>query len=168
MLVAILFVLLCVLAFLILLERKGRLSIAVEIQLLSDHAKVPKYKTTGAACADIYANLHQSIVLEPHSIAKIPTGFKLNIPSGFEVLLRPRSGLSLNGISLANCIGTIDSDYNKEVMVLLSNHSNEPFTIENGMRVAQMGIKQVYQLDFKVVEKLAEITERGGFGSTGL
>jgi len=168
MIVALLCVLLCVLAFLILLERNDKSSVGVEIQLLSDYTKVPKYKTEGAACADIYANLHKSIVLEPHCVAKIPTGFKLNIPNGFEVLLRPRSGLSLNGIALANCIGTIDSDYNKEVIVLLSNHSNEPFTIENGMGVAQMGIKKVQFLDFKVVEKLTEITERGGFGSTGL
>ena len=91
MIVALLCVLLCVLAFLILLERDDGSTVGVEIQLLSDYTKVPKYKTEGAACADIYANLHKSIVLEPHCVAKIPTGFKLNIPDGFEVLLRPRS-----------------------------------------------------------------------------
>lgn len=141
--------------------------LTVEIECLHEDIIIPEYKTDGAACADVYAHTDDDIVIESQCVEKIPTGFRLNIPDEYEVLLRPRSGLSMKGISLSNCVGTIDSDFTSEVMVLLMNHSKTPFIVKNGSRVAQMCLKRVEKLNFKQVTTLSRSTVRGGFGSTG-
>ena len=134
--------------------------------------QLPAYETPGSAGMDIRAAVPegQPISMRPGKRALIPTGFIFEIPPGFEVQVRPRSGLALkNGITCLNTPGTIDSDYRGEVQVLLINHGDERFIVERGMRIAQLVVAPVVQA---VVEEreLASMTDRGagGFGSTGL
>ncbi len=133
-------------------------------------AKIPAYQTSGAAGADICAFIPEgNIVLKPMQRFLVPTGLKMAIPEGFEVQIRPRSGLAAkNGITCLNTPGTIDSDYRGEVKVILINLGSEDFTINNGDRIAQMVVAGVTQGVFEKVELLSE-TERGsgGFGHTG-
>lgn len=134
-----------------------------------DGAIVPEYKTFGAAGADICALLSQSITLKPMERALVPTGLSFEIPEGYEIQVRPRSGLAIkNGITCLNTPGTIDSDYRGEVKVILINLSNEDFTINNGDRIAQIVVSPVTLGNFVKVLELDK-TERGegGFGSTG-
>lgn len=132
---------------------------------------LPFYASSGAAGADIRANFADrgSIVLQSGARALVPTGLRLSIPSGFEVQIRPRSGLALkHGITLPNTPGTIDSDYRGPLGVIVMNAGAEAFEIEHGARIAQMIVAPVIQADFELVKTLSE-TERGsaGFGSTG-
>ena len=130
---------------------------------------LPRYMTPKAAGMDICAAVEKDFVLEKGAVALVPTGFAVAIPEGFEIQIRPRSGLAVNhGIGLINSPGTIDADYRGEVCVILVNLGQEAFTVERGMRIAQMVIKRVYQARLKVVEQLDE-TDRnsGGFGHTG-
>ena len=132
-------------------------------------AKLPAYQTEGSAGADVCAFLKEDIVLKPMERAAIPTGLSFAIPSGYEMQVRPRSGLALkNGITCLNTPGTIDSDYRGEVKVILINLGSEAFAVRNGERIAQLVIKPVVSADFAVVASLSQ-TERGagGFGSTG-
>ena len=135
----------------------------------SKHA-LPEYKTSGSSGMDVRANLdHSCIVLEPHKTALIPTGLYLEIPQGYEVQIRARSGLALkHGISLANGIGTIDSDYRGEVGVILINMSDTPFEICDGDRIAQMVVARVEKMELVEVDSISQ-TERGagGYGHTG-
>jgi dUTP pyrophosphatase len=136
---------------------------------------LPAYQTAGAAGADLCANLpeHQrgsGLTLAPMQRAICPTGIRVAIPEGYEMQVRPRSGLaSKHGITLPNTPGTIDSDYRGPLGVSLINLGTEPYTIRHGDRVAQVVVAPVVQAGFAVVEALDE-TERGtgGFGSTGL
>ncbi len=131
---------------------------------------LPEYKTEGSAGVDLKACIDASIVLKPFDRALIPTGLYLSIPKGYEGQIRGRSGLALkNGITLANGIGTIDSDYRGEVKVILINLGNEPFTINNGDRIAQLVLIKHEIINFKLVESLDD-TDRGegGFGHTGI
>ena len=131
--------------------------------------EIPQYQTTGAAGMDVRAAVSEPIVLAPLQRAAIPTGIKMAIPTGFEVQVRPRSGLAFrNGISIPNSPGTIDSDYRGEVKVLLINLGSEDFTITRGMRIAQLVVARVIQAELIMVSSLGE-TDRGegGFGSTG-
>lgn len=133
-------------------------------------AKVPSYQSKGAAGADVCAFLSEEVVIESGEYKMIPTGLFLEIPEGFEVQVRPRSGLAAkNGVTVLNTPGTIDSDYRGEIKVILINHSKQPFTVKNGDRIAQLVVASVVQADFESAEKLSE-TERGegGFGSTGV
>ncbi len=112
----------------------------------------------------------KSILLHQNERMLIPTGLFIELPIGYEAQIRPRSGLALkNGVTVANCVGTIDSDYRGEIKVILINLSEEPFVIRHGDRIAQMVISRYEQADFEEVETLSE-TERGtgGFGSTGV
>lgn len=135
---------------------------------------LPSYETTGAAGADVRANLQPEdraagFVLAPMARAIVPTGLRVEIPKGFEIQIRPRSGLALKyGISLPNTPGTIDSDYRGPLGVLLINYGSEPFVIAHGDRIAQLIVAPVVQADFAEVTAL-DATERGsgGFGSTG-
>ncbi|WP_147107133.1 dUTP diphosphatase [Tateyamaria sp. syn59] len=132
---------------------------------------LPAYETAGAAGADLRANFpdREGATLAPSERALIPTGLAMAIPQGFEVQVRPRSGLALkHGIALVNSPGTIDSDYRGEVGVIVLNTSTEPFEITHGMRIAQMVLAPVVQAAFAVVDTLDD-TDRGagGFGSTG-
>ncbi len=132
---------------------------------------LPKYESAGAAGADLRANFadRQGIVLSPGARALVPTGLRLEIPAGYEVQVRPRSGLALtHGITLPNSPGTIDSDYRGPLGVIMLNTSSEPFEIDHGDRIAQMVVAPVVQVQFEPVEALGESGRgAGGFGSTG-
>jgi len=132
---------------------------------------LPAYETPGAAGADLRANLPQgALTLAPGERALIPTGLRLAIPQGYEVQVRPRSGLALrHGISLPNSPGTIDSDYRGTLGVILLNGGAEPFEVTHGMRIAQMVVAPVLQASFAEVTELDETPRgSGGFGSTGV
>ncbi len=148
-----------------------------EILLQWDHDAdvglgLPSYETAGAAGADIRANLldKRSIELPPGSRQLVPTGLRMAIPEGFEVQIRPRSGLALkHGVTLANTPGTIDSDYRGPIGVIMINLGADYFTITHGMRIAQMVVAPVIRAVFKPVVSLnATVRGPGGFGSTGL
>ncbi|GHF63465.1 dUTP diphosphatase [Seohaeicola zhoushanensis] len=132
---------------------------------------LPSYETAGAAGADIRANLPDrgELVLAPGARALVPTGLRLEIPEGFEVQIRPRSGLALkHGITLPNSPGTIDSDYRGPLGVILLNAGTEPFTVTHGERIAQMVVAPVVRAVFETVVDLGETARgAGGFGSTG-
>ena len=136
----------------------------------SEGAIIPEYKTAGAAGADLCALLDQPLTIPAGKFAMVPTGLFFEIPEGYEVQVRPRSGLAAkNGVTVLNTPGTIDSDYRGEIKVILINLGNNDFTINSGDRIAQMIIAPVIQASFTITDSLSE-TERGsgGFGSTGL
>lgn len=142
----------------------------MEIKIKSESEIVPAYETAGSAGMDIRAYLKEPVELLPGQRALIPTGIYLEIPEGYEVQIRARSGLAIKrGIGLVNGIGTIDSDYRGEVKIALINWGNEPFVISNGERVAQMVAARYEKVEFTVADELSE-TERGsgGFGHTGV
>lgn len=135
---------------------------------------LPSYETAGAAGADLRANLRPEdretgFILDPMRRAIIPTGLIVEIPQGFEMQIRPRSGLAFkHGLSLPNTPGTIDSDYRGPLGVLLINLGAEPFTVAHGERIAQAVIAPVLQAQFSLAESLSETARgAGGFGSTG-
>jgi len=130
---------------------------------------LPQYETTSSAGMDLRADLPEPVVLQPLERTLIPTGLFMELPTGYEAQVRPRSGLAIKyGIGVLNSPGTIDADYRGEIKVILINLSNEAFTINNGDRIAQMVIASHVQAELEEVEILSE-TERGagGFGSTG-
>ncbi len=131
--------------------------------------KLPAYETAQSAGMDLSAALEEALELDSGDRALVPTGLSIALPAGFEAQIRPRSGLAIkHGITVLNTPGTIDADYRGEIKVVLINHGKEPFTIERGMRIAQMVIAKHEHIEWKMVENLEE-TERGagGFGSTG-
>lgn len=132
---------------------------------------LPSYETAQAAGADVRANLpdRASVVLEPGTRALVPCGFRMEIPEGFEVQVRPRSGLALkHGITLPNAPGTIDADYRGELGVIVMNAGEAAFEIGHGDRIAQLVVAPVVQAGFEPVGQLGETTRgEGGFGSTG-
>ncbi|EPX81536.1 dUTP diphosphatase [Litoreibacter arenae] len=135
---------------------------------------LPAYETDGAAGADLRANLAETdrasgLILSPMGRALVPTGLRVEIPQGFEVQIRPRSGLALkHGISLPNTPGTIDNDYRGPLGVILINLGTEPFTVMHGDRIAQMVVAPVVQGRFELVDVLSDTARgAGGFGSTG-
>lgn len=133
-------------------------------------AVIPEYKTTGAAGADIYSHLSEPVTIPAGKSAMIPTGLFFEIPEGYEVQVRPRSGLAAkNGVTVLNSPGTIDSDYRGEIKVILINHGDADFVVHDKERIAQIVIAPVTQGAFTIAESLSE-TERGagGFGSTGV
>ena len=139
------------------------------IKRLSKEISLPKYETAGSSGMDLAANIVGNISIDPGKTAIIPTGLALSVPKGFEVQIRPRSGLAAKKkISVLNTPGTIDSDYRGEIKVILINQGQETFKVEKGLRIAQMVVCPVVQAQIKEVEDLSE-TERGkgGFGSTG-
>ena len=143
--------------------------IKILIKRLSKEVLLPKYETNGSSGMDLAANINSIINIEPGNTAIIPTGLALSIPKGFEVQIRPRSGLAAKQkISVLNTPGTIDADYRGEIKVILINLGQESFKVEKGLRIAQMVVCPVVQAQLKEVDDLDE-TERGkgGFGSTG-
>lgn len=131
---------------------------------------LPKYQTALSAGVDLHANLEEPVILGPLDRQLIPTGLFIELPEGYEAQVRPRSGLALKyGITVLNTPGTIDADYRGEIKVLLINLSNQPFTINNGERIAQMVVAQHAQVLWNETESLSS-TERGagGYGSTGV
>lgn len=135
---------------------------------------LPAYQTDQAAGMDVHANLaaenrSDGITLAPNERALIPTGFAVAIPEGFEMQVRPRSGLALkHGVTLVNAPGTIDADYRGPVGVILINHGAQPFTITHGERIAQLVLAPVLQVRWSQAASLSETRRgKGGFGSTG-
>tara|TARA_B100001559_G_scaffold303729_1_gene292591 strand:- start:242 stop:682 length:441 start_codon:yes stop_codon:yes gene_type:complete len=144
--------------------------IKILIKKISDKVSTPKYETSGSSGMDISAYLDSPIPIESGEKALIPTGFSLSIPKGFEVQIRPRSGLAAKkNITVLNSPGTIDADYRGEIKVILINLSKEKFIVENGIRIAQMVVCPVVQAKLQEVNELSETTRGiGGFGSTGI
>ena len=130
---------------------------------------VPTYMTPHAAGMDICAAIQTRQTIDPGEIALIPSGFAMAIPRGFEVQIRPRSGLAVkHGISIVNAPGTIDSDYRGEVKIGLINLGTTPYTIQRGDRIAQMVVQRAYQAEIELVAELDRTErDRGGFGHTG-
>lgn len=130
---------------------------------------LPSYATDQSAGMDLSAALEEAFVLEPGDRALIPTGLSIALPAGYEAQVRPRSGLALkHGVTVLNSPGTIDADYRGEVKVLLANLGQEAFTIERGMRIAQMVVARHSVVKWSVTEELDETARgSGGFGSTG-
>ena len=139
------------------------------IKKLSKEVSLPKYETVGSSGMDLAAYINSDIKIDPGKTAIIPTGLTLSIPQGFEVQIRPRSGLAAKKkISVLNTPGTVDADYRGEIKVILINLGHETFIVEKGLRIAQMVVCPVVQAKLQEVDDLNE-TERGtgGFGSTG-
>ena len=131
---------------------------------------LPRYMSAGASGMDLYAAVEGDIVIQPGQVGLVPTGLHIALPPGYEAQVRPRSGLALKQrISVLNAPGTVDSDYRAEVRVILANLGDEPFTVQRGMRIAQMIISRVERAEIIEVEELDETQRQfGGFGSTGL
>lgn len=143
----------------------------LEIRFVKEEgAKVPKYSTASSSGLDLFAFIKDSIVIEPKKWALIPTGIRLSIPRGYEGEIRPRSGLAMKyGVTVLNSPGTIDADYRGEIKVILINLGDQPFQVEPGMRIAQLVIRKIEEVELVEDENLP-LTERGegGFGSTGI
>jgi dUTP pyrophosphatase len=131
---------------------------------------LPEYMTPHASGMDIRAAVQKDLLLLKHGIALVPTGFAMAIPAGYEVQIRPRSGLAVShGIAIINSPGTIDADYRGEVKIAVINLGNDPYTIHRGDRIAQMVIQRIYRAKFEMVEHLDETGRSdGGFGHTGI
>jgi len=141
----------------------------IQIKKLSNFVSTPKYETPGSSGMDIAAHIEEKIIINPGEKSLVSTGFSLAIPKGYEVQIRPRSGLAAKkNITVLNTPGTIDADYRGEIKVILINLGKEKFIIENGERIAQMVVCPVVQAKFEEVKELSD-TVRGssGFGSTG-
>lgn len=151
--------------------------ISVNIKLLDQQidpqteTPLPEYATLGSAGMDLSAKLDSPIIIAPGQRQLIPTGISIALQKGFEAQIRPRSGNALKyGITVLNSPGTIDSDYRGEIKILLINHGSETFTVESGMRIAQLVVAKYEQISWNLVTDLNDNTSRGesGFGSTGL
>ena len=143
--------------------------IEILIKRLSKEVSLPKYETSGSSGMDLAANIDDKITIDSGKTVIIPTGLSLSIPKGFEVQIRPRSGLAAKQkITVLNTPGTIDADYRGEIKVILINLGKDSFIVERRLRIAQMVVCPVVQAQLKEVDDLSE-TERGkgGFGSTG-
>ncbi len=142
----------------------------VEVKVVREKGvELPKYETKGSAGMDVRANIKEPITLKSLERILIPTGLKVAIPEGYEIQVRPRSGLAIkHGITMLNTPGTVDSDYRGELKVIVVNLSNEAYTIEPNERIGQFVLNKIEQIEFIEVEEL-ESTERGegGFGHTG-
>ncbi len=142
----------------------------MEIKIIN-HSKnrLPAYETVGSAGMDVKANLDDPVFLAPMERSLIPSGLFLEIPQGFEIQIRPRSGLAIKkGLTLLNSPGTIDSDYRGEIKVIMVNLSNETVQVSSGDRIAQMVLARVEQAQWNQVDKIEETTRGiGGFGHTG-
>lgn len=143
----------------------------MKVQVINKSGQpLPEYETNGSAGMDLKASIEAPMTLKSLERVLVPTGLYLSIPKGYEGQIRGRSGLAIkNGISLANGIGTIDSDYRGEVKVILINLGKEDFIINNGDRIAQLVLTQYERVEFELVEDLDDtIRGAGGFGHTGL
>ena len=141
----------------------------VLIKKLNSSVELPAYKTNGASGMDLMAFINDQITIKPQNSSLIPTGISVAFPNEFEIQIRPRSGLAAkNNISVLNTPGTIDSDYRGEIKVILYNHSNTDFIINNKDRIAQMILTPVIKMNLEETDILPEtVRGEGGFGSTG-
>tara|TARA_B100001093_G_scaffold377575_1_gene362834 strand:+ start:192 stop:629 length:438 start_codon:yes stop_codon:yes gene_type:complete len=143
--------------------------IKVLVKKLEPSVKLPSYKTSGASGMDLMAFIDKSIELKPKESCLVPTGLSVAFPGEYEIQIRPRSGLAAkNNISVLNSPGTIDSDYRGEIKVILFNHGNKNFRINNNDRIAQMILTPIIKMDLEETDELPDsIRDVGGFGSTG-
>ena len=143
--------------------------VKVLIKKLSPEVELPSYKTSGASGMDLMAFIKSSITIKPKTSCLIPSGLSMAFSKDYEVQIRPRSGLAAkNNISVLNTPGTIDSDYRGEIKVIIYNHGNEDFVVNNKDRIAQMILTPVVKMELQEAEELPEtIRGEGGFGSTG-
>ncbi len=146
-----------------------RYTTTLKIERLAHNKFLPEYKTEGAAGMDLCAAIEEPVTLQPLERKLIPTGIKIELEHGFEAQVRPRSGMSIkHGITLINCVGTIDEDYRGEVCVPIVNISNEAYTIQPQERIAQMVIAKTERAKIEVLQELTgTVRGAGGFGSTG-
>ena len=146
-----------------------KLMVKVLIKKLDKAVKLPEYKSDGASGIDLMAFVKDSIKVKPQTSTLIPTGISLAFSNNYEIQIRPRSGLALrNNISVLNTPGTVDSDYRGEIKVIIYNHGNEDFIINNGDRIAQMVLSPVIKINFEETNNLPDtVRGQGGFGSTG-
>ena len=145
-------------------------NLKIKIKSKNNDISIPSYETNSSAGLDLRAYLPEgNIKLNPKETKLIGTGLYFEIPEGFEVQIRPRSGLAFkNGVSVLNSPGTIDADYRGEIKILLINHGSEPFIVEHEMRIAQMIVARYERIEFEVVKSLSDSKRgSGGFGSTG-
>ena len=143
--------------------------VKVLIKKLDPIVEIPVYKTGGASGMDLMAFIKKPIKLSPHSSCLVPTGLSLAFSDEYEVQIRPRSGLAAkNSISVLNTPGTIDSDYRGEIKIILFNHGNDVFIINNKDRIAQMILMPIHKMDLEEVKSLPDtLRGKSGFGSTG-
>ena len=143
--------------------------VKILIKKTNKEVTTPKYKTDGSSGVDLSAFLEKKVVIKPNSSELIPTGLQVAIPEEFEIQIRPRSGLAAKeSIGVLNSPGTIDSDYRGELKIILFNHSNKDFIINNGDRIAQMVLVPILKMEFEEVDSLPDtVRGQGGFGSTG-
>lgn len=148
----------------------------INIKVFNNQSSLPQYQTTGSAGCDVYAKLDvgiYSVTIEPGEAKLINTGLYVEIPEGYEIQIRPRSGLALkHSISIPNTPATIDSDFRGEIGVILINHGNKPFEVKHGDRIAQFVLNKVEQIKWIPVNSIEDLssTDRGvgGFGSTNI
>ena len=143
--------------------------VKVLIKRLSQEVNLPSYKTSGASGMDLMAFIKSSITIKPKTSCLIPTGLSMAFSKDYEVQIRPRSGLAAkNNISVLNTPGTIDSDYRGEIKVIIYNHGDKDFVINNNDRIAQMILTPVIKMELQEIDELPETMRgEGGFGSTG-
>ena len=143
--------------------------VKVLIKKLSPDVKLPSYKTPGASGMDLMAFIKSPLNIKPKTSCLIPTGLSMAFSEGHEIQIRPRSGLAVkNNISVLNTPGTVDSDYRGEIKVIIFNHGNKDFIVNNGDRIAQMILTPVVKMELEETNDLPKtIRGEGGFGSTG-
>lgn len=144
--------------------------VKVKVKKLKQNALLPKYMTAGAAGCDAFSCLETEMIIKPMERAAIPTGLSVEIPMGYEIQVRPRSGLSFKqGLTVVNAPGTIDSDYRGEIQVLVVNLGSEPITVKPGDRIAQFILQEVTQIEWVETQALEQsLRGASGFGSTGV
>ncbi|MDE6062029.1 MAG: dUTP diphosphatase [Duncaniella sp.] len=143
----------------------------LKVKIIDDSSNpLPAYETPSSAGMDVRAKLDAPVTLQPLERALIPTGLRMQLPQGYECQVRPRSGLALkHGISLVNTPGTIDADYRGEIGIIVINLSNEPYTITNGERIAQLVIKEYVHITWEQVDRIdTTVRGDGAFGHTGV
>ena len=146
----------------------GKIKVYIQKIVGSENIPIPTYMTNQSAGMDICAAVSEETIILPGQRYKIPTGIMIALPKGYEAQIRPRSGLAINqGITLLNSPGTIDADYRGEIALIVINHGEEPFAVTRGMRLAQMVVQKIFQVDWVEVSELDNTSRgRGGFGHT--
>ena len=144
------------------------MKLVVKFKKLHEFAKIPQKQTDGAAGMDLSARLDKSVVIDPGERVLVPTDLAMELPAGHVALVFPRSGIaSKNGVTLANCVGVIDEDYRGNVQASMINLSRRPFVVDDGMRIAQMLVIKLADVDAKEATELSDTARGdGGFGST--
>jgi dUTP pyrophosphatase len=147
-----------------------RIDIRIKKKPGCEDLPTPRYMSKGSSGMDIYADIDGELTISPGEIRLVSAGIYMSIPEGFEIQVRPRSGLAVkHGISIVNTPGTIDSDYRGLLGIILINHGKQPFAIKRGDRIAQIVVNKVIQADLTVVDELDETARsHGGFGHTGV